>query len=213
MPLFPCLPFALLKKTVQTAASYALPARWLLTLNCFVRTHGSWNLAQLRHAFRVGNQCSPGLWSGYRLWDVAEKFNLSPDSEHSSSSKMAAYIEGRHLQLKEQLWLAESFFFFKMSHRSCHLQLKEQFSLAEPSTILDEPFASYLKVEMHWRQTLNANWAKNRCRISEGYPEHSPVCWVGADSTCLLALCLPRCLLPRLCSVHTSGYNTGNCLL
>ena len=27
----------------------------------------------------------------------------------------------------------------------CHLQLKEQFSLAEPSAILEEPFASYLK--------------------------------------------------------------------
>ena len=29
-----------------------------------------------------------------------------------------------------------------------HLQLKEQFSLAEPSAILEEPFASYLKLEV-----------------------------------------------------------------
>ena len=45
----------------------------------------------------------PGLCSGYSLQDIAEKFDLSPYPEHSSASKMAAYIGGQHWQLKEQL--------------------------------------------------------------------------------------------------------------
>ena len=57
----------------------------------------------------------------------------------------------------------------------CHLQLKEQLSLAEQSGILEEPFASYLKLEMPLRQTMNANWAKKRHGVdSEMYPECSP---------------------------------------
>ena len=45
------------------------------------------------------------------------------------------------------------------------MQLKEQFSLVEPLAILEEPFASYLKLETPLRQTLNGNWAKSHCRV------------------------------------------------
>ena len=57
--------------------------------------------------------------------------------------------------------------FFKMaaSIGGCHLQLKEQFSLSEPSAILEEPFVSYLMLETPPKQILNANWAKNYCRV------------------------------------------------
>ena len=61
---------------------------------------------------------------------------------------MAASIGDRHLQLKEQLWLVERVFQYGSIHKGCHLQFKEQFSLAEPLAILEEPFASYLKLEM-----------------------------------------------------------------
>ena len=67
----------------------------------------------------------PGLRSGYRLGGIAETFDPSSYSEHSSASKMAVSIGG------------------------CHLQLEEQFSLVEPLAILEELFevGASLKLE------------------------------------------------------------------
>ena len=53
---------------------------------------------ETRAAFRV------------RLRVVMEKCQSPPYSEHRTASKMAASIGGRHLQLKEQLSLAEKAF-------------------------------------------------------------------------------------------------------
>ena len=75
--------------------------------------------------------------------------------------KMAAYIGGCHLQIKEQQWLAEKVSFkLTTSVGCCHLQSKEQFWLVAPSAIVEEPFALCLNLETSQRQTLNADWAK-----------------------------------------------------
>ena len=86
-----------------------------------------------RIILKWGQGCVQGT-----VWDVAEKFDLFLYSEHSSASKMAAYTGG------------------------LNLQLKELFSLAEPSAILVEHNAYYL------RQTLKANWAKKTLQSSIG---------------------------------------------
>ena len=59
---------------------------------------------------------------------------LSHYSEWMSVSKMVASLEGSHLQLKEQLWLPELM------------------------TILEEPFAAYLKYAMPWRHLQEKPW-------------------------------------------------------
>ena len=104
----------------------------------------------------------PGPRSGYHTGGVAGKFESPAYSERSSASIMAAAIGDQHLQLKEQLWLAQ--WVYQMvpppSIGCCHLQLEEQFSLAEPMTILEEPFASYLKCVTPPRHLWGRPWAQ-----------------------------------------------------
>ena len=98
-----------------------------------------------------------------RLWGVAEKCGLPSYSEHSSAWKMAASIGGRHLQLKEKLWLAELVSIFRGAF--CLLFLHSEVGAAS---------------EVPRWQTLNADWAKSHRRVdSETYPECSPYLALG----------------------------------
>ena len=86
----------------------------------------------------------------------------------SSASKMAASIEGRHLQLNEQLWLSEKVFQNVCLHRGLPFAIKRTILIgctgahfrgafcllslhSEVGDVLEAPL----------RQTLNANWAEN----------------------------------------------------
>ena len=82
---------------------------------------------------------------GYHLWDIMDKFDSSPYSEHCSTSKMAAYIGGRHLQLKEQILICWTVG-----------QFRGAFCLR--SEVGDAS-------EVTPRQTLNTNWAKSCHRV------------------------------------------------
>ena len=70
---------------------------------------------------------------------------------------MAASIGGRHLQLKEQLWLAEKI----CQNGNLHLQSKEKCWLVELVAIFEEHFAffsSTLKLESPQRHLQDRPW-------------------------------------------------------
>ena len=111
------------------------------------RWHGSILGAILRHTLNAALlPVRSGSHSMKRLGGIAEKFDLPPFSEQMAVSKMVASIEGSHLHLKEQLWLAETsgHFIGALGHFWLLFQVHHT-SRVPP------------------KQTLNANLSKNCC--------------------------------------------------
>ena len=112
------------------------------------------------------------MWFIYQLWT---QFCLENGSLHRGG--------GAPFAIKRTSLIGwKSFSKWQPLIGGCHLQLKEQFSLAEPSAILEEPFASHLKLETPRRCLGDRPWSilgKKTSRSwlkvnSEACPEHAP---------------------------------------
>ena len=125
------------------------------------------------------------FWADFtcKAW-AAEKVDSSPYSEHSSASKMAASTGAHHLQIKEQLWLAERVFQNGILHMGLLFAIKRTIFIGWTISRFRGAFCLLSEVEGTSeadppRQTLNENWAKEVSLShlggdSEVYPERSP---------------------------------------
>ena len=110
---------------------------------------------------------SPALHLEYYLQDIMDKFDLSPYSEHSSAMKMAAYIWGHHLHNENSSDWREGVFFPQNGslHRGLPFAIIRTIIIGWIISPIRGAFPLLSAVEnasdVHPRQTLNANWARN----------------------------------------------------